>query len=447
MGASSQLGHIAFRTQASPAVFPADFATACIAMKLKTGALGANRSLLIPDPEIGGGRDIGDAFLGAVTYSGNYDFYVRLVGLMTLLYSALGVHVQGPAGTNDVQTIGHTGTITGGTFTLTFAAQTTAAIPWNATPSQVQTALAALSSIGDFADVVCTGTQLPAGTVTVTFDGALNGTTTALTATSAGLTGTSPIVTITHTTTGVSNAAGIQHVFVPSDAAQLPFLGIEEQISGGPVFDLFQYTDGVVNTFHLESNADGYLSGTVGMIARIQTAGATPTDVSNLTDIGDLLVGTNITVQFGGVTLAAKTFKFDLDNQIASDDFRLGSFIVGDLTPKRRVCKVGVTIREQDKTLWRQAVYGSSAATTPGGTITKQNVLITAQTFSTITGSSPTISYSISILIPVAALEPYALKVSGDDVMDDDIVFDALRPALSSPLVKVKIVNLATVVA
>lgn len=445
MGFSSQSGHIAFRTEATPGTFPADFATAAVAMKLKTGALAATRTLIIPDPEIGGGRDIGDAFLGAVTYTGNYDFYVRLIGLMTLLYSALGIHVSGPAGTNDVQTLGHTGTISGGTFTLTYGAQTTAPIPWNATAGQIQAALAALSTIGDYTDVIVTGGPMPLTNVVVTFDGALNGAVTAITATSTSLTGTTPVVTVTHTTTGVSNAAGIQHTFVPSDAAQLPFLGIEEQVSN--VFDIFQYTDGVVNTLHLECDANGYLMGTAGMIARIQNAVASPTDVSNLTDTGDLLVGTNITVTFGGVSLAAKSFKFDLDNQIAADDFRLGSFVVGDLTPKRRNCTVGVTIREVDKTLWRQAVYGSSAATAPGGVITKNNVVITASTYSQIPGSSPTIPFTLSITLPYAALEPYALKVSGDDVMDDDIVFQALRPVLTTPLMRVKVVNLASAVA
>jgi hypothetical protein len=442
MGFSSQSGHIAFRTQASPALFPTDFATAAIAMKLKTGALAANRDLLIPDPEIGGGRDVNDAFLGAVTYTGDYEFYVRLQGIMTLLYSCLGIHVVGPAGTNDVQTLGHTGTITGGTFTLTYGAQTTAAIPFNATPGQVQSALAALSNIGDN-DVVVTQTaagNLSSTTYAITFDGTLNGTVTAVTATSTNLVGSTPIITVTHTTTGLSNVAGFQHLFIPSDAAQLPFLGIEEQVSN--LFDVYQYTDGVVNTLHFECDANGYLMGTAGMIARIQNAQTSPIDVSNLTDSGDLLVGTNITVTFGGTTLAAKSFKFDLDNQIAADDFRLGSFVVGDLTPKRRMCTVGVTIREQDKTLGRQATYGSSAATSPGGVITKQNLTITASTYSTMPGSSPVLAYSISIIIPLAALKPYALKVSGDDIMDDDITFQALRPVLTTPLVKIKVVNM-----
>jgi len=49
---------------------------------------------------------------------------------------------------DEVQTVTITGAPTGGTFTLTFGAQTTSAIAYNATAAQVQTALQALSSVG-----------------------------------------------------------------------------------------------------------------------------------------------------------------------------------------------------------------------------------------------------------------------------------------------------------
>jgi len=436
MGFSSQAGHVILRTQAVAGTFQADITTLGVAMKTKTGALAPSRTLMVPDPEIGGGRDVTDAFLGPVSYAGDYEFYTRLNGVMTLLQAALGTHVVGPAGTQDVQTLGYTGTATSGTFTLTYGAQTTAAIPFNATAGQIQTALAALSNIGDN-DIACTGGPLFQGAATVvcTFDGSLNGTTTAITATSTSLVGSSPIVTVTHTTTGLSNAAGFQHLFVPFDG-QLNFLSIEEQISGGPVFDVWQYTDAVVNTLHFECAAAGYLLGTAGMIARVQNAVVSPITNPALYDNSDLMVGTNITITYNGVSLAAKSFKFDLDNQFAADDFRLGSFILGDLTAKRRNITVGVTIREQDKTLWRQAVYGSSAATSPGGVVSKSPIVITISTYSNIPGSSPLLANTFKLVFPLAALEPYALKVSGDDIIDSDIVFQPLRPVTTTPIMK-----------
>src|ERR1051325_5501317 len=189
MGFSSQSGSVAFRTQSVAATFPADFATNAVAMKLKTGALSANRDLLIPDPEIGGGRDVNDAFLGGVTFTGDYEFYARLEGIMTMLYAAFGFKADGPGGVDEKETLTMGGGPTGGTFTLTYSSQTTAGIPYNATAAQVQTALINLSNIGPN-EVRCTGGPFPATPIVVNFQGTLSGTLAGapMTATNTGLT-------------------------------------------------------------------------------------------------------------------------------------------------------------------------------------------------------------------------------------------------------------------
>lgn len=80
--------------------------------------------------------------------------------------SALG----GPS-LNEIQTVTVTGSA--GTFTLTFNGQTTAALAFNATAGQVQTALNALSSIAGVGGSVLVGKT---GSVyTITFGGSLNG--------------------------------------------------------------------------------------------------------------------------------------------------------------------------------------------------------------------------------------------------------------------------------
>lgn len=111
--------------------------------------------------------------------------------------------LYGPySGTSDeVQTATVTGAPTGGTFTLTWSGQTTAAIAWNATAAAVQSALAALSNIGA-GNVQVTGAN--GGPYTVKFIGSLANTdVAAMTASGAGLTGgTSPGVTIATTTAG-----------------------------------------------------------------------------------------------------------------------------------------------------------------------------------------------------------------------------------------------------
>ena len=107
------------------------------------------------------------------------------------------------AGTDEVQTVTVTGSPTGGTYTLTFSGQTTSGIVYNATSSQVQTALEALSNIAP-GDVVCAGGPHPGTPITVTFGGAYDGVDVPqMTASAASLTGgTSPAVTVSTTTPG-----------------------------------------------------------------------------------------------------------------------------------------------------------------------------------------------------------------------------------------------------
>src|SRR5947209_2704092 len=102
---------------------------------------------------------------------------------------------------DDVQTVTISGAPTGGTFTLTFGANTTTGIAFNAAASAVQSALVALASIGA-GNVTVTGSN--GGPWLVDFTGTLGyASHTLMTANSAGLTGgSSPAATPTHTQTG-----------------------------------------------------------------------------------------------------------------------------------------------------------------------------------------------------------------------------------------------------
>ena len=113
--------------------------------------------------------------------------------------------------TNAVQTV-YVTQATGGTFTLSFGGQTTSAIPYNASVSQVQTALNALSSIAGAVTVYHAQARyinsLPVDEIafTVVFGGALVATTVALiTANATGLTGTGHAVTVVEKVPGSPN--------------------------------------------------------------------------------------------------------------------------------------------------------------------------------------------------------------------------------------------------
>ena len=129
-------------------------------------------------------------------------------------------------GTPEVQTVTITGTPTGGTFTLTYSGQTTAAIAYNAAAGAVETALEALSNIGA-GNVTCGGGALPGTAVTCTFSSIL-GNPAQMTASSASLTGgTTPTATVTTTTPGTE----IELATLPSGYVDLGYLSKDDAVT------------------------------------------------------------------------------------------------------------------------------------------------------------------------------------------------------------------------
>lgn len=91
--------------------------------------------------------------------------------------------------TDEEQQIAKSGTVTAGTFTITYSSQTTGNINFDATAAQIQTALEALSNLAP-GDVVVSGGPISTTPVVIIFQGTLKGTNVAqVTVDSTGLTG------------------------------------------------------------------------------------------------------------------------------------------------------------------------------------------------------------------------------------------------------------------
>ena len=140
-------------------------------------------------------RDIGPTLSGGVR-----------VPVRTMTWNATTErwNYQTLVGTDEVQTISKTGTVTGGNWTFTFNGATTANIAWNAAAATVQAAIEALSTVGT-GNVVVTGT----GPWVLTFSEKLAGTYQNIgSVTNVSLTGTTPGIAIAKTTSGAESDLG-----------------------------------------------------------------------------------------------------------------------------------------------------------------------------------------------------------------------------------------------
>lgn len=152
------------------------------------------------------------------------DARVTSVRLPASINYAAGTVLGEQVGNDAVYSLAITGSPTGGTFTITFGGQTTAAIPYNANALAVQQAIEALSSVGA-GGVLCSGGAPPGTAVTVTFSNQLGKQVITAPTTTGSLTGgSSPAAAFTSVTAGSAGSPGTfaACVYSNTDGSQLP---------------------------------------------------------------------------------------------------------------------------------------------------------------------------------------------------------------------------------
>lgn len=334
MGYSAQTGVTVIGTQTTPGVFKSDLATTGVALRLTSGAMTLGREALIYDPEIGGGRDISDAFLGPASASGSFEFYPRFgSSTATLLRAALG---------------------------------------------------ASISEAG-------------------------------------------------------SDAAVYTHSITPVDGTSLPYLSIYQELSSN--LERSNFTDVVVNTFHLEADANGFLTGSVELIGKNQTFDAPAIVPTDLYDSTTGTVGTSVRILKDGVNLKPKSFSLDINNNFEDDDFRLGQFHLEDLTPKRREITLSTNLRHEDRSILRQALMGSASATQLSGQTDKSALVIEIVSYQLIEGATTAVPHKLTITIPEVMVQPFSIEPSGDDILENDVEWQAVRPDPAVPIMTAELQN------
>lgn len=126
-------------------------------------------------------------------------------------------------GVSEIQLLTPGGTISGGTWTITFGGQTTSALAYNATAATIQAALEALSTVG-VGNIAVSGGPISSGNVTLTFQNDLGYTNVAqVTVGTGSLTGSSPTLTPSTSTGGVAATSGVwkKYSSASTDGSQL----------------------------------------------------------------------------------------------------------------------------------------------------------------------------------------------------------------------------------
>lgn len=118
------------------------------------------------------------------------------------------------AGTNEVQTLAKTGTVSGGTFKIIFQGQTTAAIAFGETAANIITALNLLSNV-DSGDITATGGAAGTADVVFTFAGRYAGVDVPLMVVDSSLLtgGGSYNITLTTAGGGATNPGGLTDIY------------------------------------------------------------------------------------------------------------------------------------------------------------------------------------------------------------------------------------------
>lgn len=173
-----------------------------------------------------------------------------LVPPSTMLYASYGATKSN--GTNEVQTATKSGTISGGTFTLSVGGSTTPALAHDASTATVKAAVEALPAVGT-SNVNVTGSPLSSGNMIFTFTGDLAATPVALLTLTSSLTGGGS-VSLTRTTVGVYGY--IQSAPVANRWSSFAQTYAQADTGSYDIFALVQ-TDAVPNTMRVRAAVSG----------------------------------------------------------------------------------------------------------------------------------------------------------------------------------------------
>ena len=348
-------------------------------------------------PEVGGSLFARGSYKGGVHGEGQVMMVPRGgLGLAELFYAFTGGNIVetdvvdnfGQA-VNEVHLIEGSGTIGGGTWTVTVNGQTTGTIAHSANAATIQTALEALSNV-EPGDVMVSGGPIASDDVELAFSGNLGGQAVTVTVNDASLTGTDPELSISVTTEGLPMANklvgdgsnGVQvgafkYRFIPQSGAraELPWYTLVRNVAGMVVEE---FGDARLGNFAFDVANAGILNIDASFVSRACGTIAPGSGVSSISNQeaangmpfqsvdAMVMLDTNTGSGPGEVGYDEKLLPTRLNigfaNQLSTNEHVVGSFYLQDITNQARSANVTYSVYLTSPELYMRTYANGASA-------------------------------------------------------------------------------------
>lgn len=218
------------------------------------------------------------------------------------------------------------------------------------------------------------------------------------------------------------------HTFVPSTFTYLTVEG-----RWGNTDAIRRFSDVLVNEFSVNLEANGKASWSASLLGSQESWQGTPSVPTFETDPIANYAGSAVTLDGLG-TYRFESVGLTIANNLSDDEYVIGSRFLDDVTPGGREVTMSGTIKVGNNTpkvtdLYRAAVYGSKAATAPGGSDPYHSA--GAITFGNprLIGTSILKRFGMIATIPDLVLSGFPLEASGEDRLTVDIEGRAYKGA------------------
>lgn len=376
-------------------------------------------------------RAINSSYIGQ--FSARHQLYPDLIG-HELIMAGFEVISEGKgtvSPTAMVQTI--TMTASGGTWTATFDGETTAAVAFNVSTADLQTALLALSNLTT-SDVVVSGT--PGSSYVLTFGNTyVNKNVPLVVLDTASLTGGSASVALTTPVVGTY----YEHVFKLAKRRFVRWGSVLHSIDEAGSLWERKLTDARISSLSVNAGATDIICTLAGLGITLGAASLAETKTAETAYLPSRGLGSHsLTISSVELGATPRSHELIIAQDLADDDMTLHSAVRGDV-PIRGL-KVSGKLGGLDISynLYKKLNWGGTSGTGPATALAEGVLGYNFVTSNYITGSVP---YKFQVAIPVVQITLSQPEASGNNLIRCEAEYTMLDLDSSTAPITITLVN------